>query len=113
MIANTITLTRLLLTFATILLIGVHPNLNVVLIATIAIIFVLDALDGYVARKRNETSEIGELLDTMADRITDGSGWLAASHRIASDNGCPHEPTAADTCVSTSTIGTFSAAVNS
>ena len=59
MVANTITLCRLLLTFAVIVLFGRHHTLDIGLIATIAIIFTLDGIDGYIARRRNETSKLG------------------------------------------------------
>ena len=46
----TLTLCRLLLTFLVVVLFGLHRMLDIGLIATIALIFVLDAVDGYVAR---------------------------------------------------------------
>ena len=76
MVANTITLCRLLLTFLVIALFGLHRLLDIGLIATIALIFVLDAVDGYVARARNETSEVGEVADTVADRIIENAFWI-------------------------------------
>jgi CDP-diacylglycerol--glycerol-3-phosphate 3-phosphatidyltransferase len=76
MVANTITLCRLLLTFLVVTLFGRHRMLDIGLIAAIALIFVLDAVDGYVARKRNETSEIGEVVDTIADRIIENIFWI-------------------------------------
>jgi len=76
MLANIITLTRVLLTFGVIALFGKHRTLDIALIFTIAFIFALDALDGYIARKRNETSESGALLDTLADRIVENTFWL-------------------------------------
>lgn len=76
MIANTITLIRLLLTLVVVALLGQHRTLDTVLIATIVIIFVLDGLDGYIARKRNETSETGALLDTVADRVIENTFWI-------------------------------------
>jgi len=76
MSANTITLARPLLTFGVITLFGVHPILDRVLIVTIVLIFVLDALDGYIARKRNETSETGAVLDTLADRVIENTFWI-------------------------------------
>ena len=50
--------------------------LDIAVIATIMLIFVLDAADGYVARKRNETSEVGEVFDTVADRIIENTFWI-------------------------------------
>ena len=76
MIANTITLCRLLLTFVVIVLFGTHHTLDMGLIATIVIIFALDGVDGYIARRRNETSKLGEVLDTVADRIIENTFWI-------------------------------------
>ncbi len=76
MIANAITLSRLLLTFIVIPFFKVHPILDMALITTIALIFILDAVDGIVARKRNETSAIGALLDTIADRVIENIFWI-------------------------------------
>ena len=74
--ANIITLIRILLTFGVIALLGRHVTLDVTLIATTALIFALDALDGIIARKRNETSKLGETLDTLADRIIENTFWI-------------------------------------
>jgi len=76
MIANAITLCRLLLTFGVIALLGIHRTLDIAMLATIAFIFALDALDGYIARKRNETDDTGALLDTLADRIVENTFWI-------------------------------------
>lgn len=76
MIANTITFCRLLLTFVVIVLFGRYQTLDIGLIATIAIIFALDGIDGYIARRRNETSKLGEVLDTVADRIIENTFWI-------------------------------------
>ena len=76
MLANIITASRLFLTFPVILLLGRHPKLDITLIFTIVLIFILDALDGIVARKRNETSENGALFDTLTDRIIENTFWI-------------------------------------
>lgn len=76
MLANTITIARILLTFGVIILFGTHRTLNIILVSTIALIFLLDALDGSIARRRNETSQIGALLDTLADRIIENTFWI-------------------------------------
>lgn len=75
MIANTITIGRTILTFIVILLFG-YFTLDIALGFSIAFIFILDAVDGVVARKRNETSEIGAMLDTIADRIIENTFWI-------------------------------------
>lgn len=76
MLANTITLTRTIFTFGFIALFGRHPTLNIALIFSIALIFILDAVDGIVARKRDEITETGALLDTIADRIIENTFWI-------------------------------------
>ena len=76
MLANAITLTRLLLTFAVITMFGGYLTLDIALIAMIALIFILDALDGRVARRRNETSKLGAVLDTLSDRIIENTFWI-------------------------------------
>ena len=68
MLANTITIARTVLTFAVIALFGHQRALSIALIFTIVVIFALDAVDGYIARKRSETSKFGEVLVTLADR---------------------------------------------
>ncbi|MBR1775796.1 CDP-alcohol phosphatidyltransferase family protein [bacterium] len=45
------------------------------LILTI-IAFSLDGVDGYVARKFNEVSKFGALLDIMGDRIVENTYWV-------------------------------------
>ena len=75
-VSNTITISRTVLTFGVLAGFGKHPRLDIALIPTIAFIIALDALDGYLARKHNETSKIGERLDTLADRIIENSFWI-------------------------------------
>lgn len=40
------------------------------------IAFALDGLDGYLARKFNESSQLGSVLDIMGDRIVEASYWI-------------------------------------
>ena len=75
-VSNTITISRTVLTFGVLAGFGKHPRLDLALIPTIAFIIVLDAVDGYLARQRNETSRRGEMLDTLADRIIENSFWI-------------------------------------
>ena len=44
---------------------------------------VLDAFDGYLARKLDQTSSFGALLDVVADNIWRTSTWIAAAQRHA------------------------------
>lgn len=76
MLANAITLVRLLLTFLVIALFQRHFYIDVMLLGTIAIIFALDAVDGYVARQRNEISPVGAMLDIVGDRIIENIFWI-------------------------------------
>ena len=76
MLANAITIFRILLTFGVVILLGNHRMLDIGMIFTIALVFILDALDGYIARKRDETSKLGEVLDTVADRIVENTFWI-------------------------------------
>ena len=39
--------------------------------------FALDGVDGYVARKFNESSKLGAMLDIMSDRIAENTLWVA------------------------------------
>lgn len=43
------------------------------------VVFVADGLDGYIARKRNETSLFGALFDIAGDRITELTLWIVAA----------------------------------
>lgn len=76
MLANIITLSRLFSTFVVLALIGRHRKLDVYLFATLGLIFILDAVDGTIARKRNETTQLGEILDSLADRIIENTFWI-------------------------------------
>ncbi len=76
MVANIITFSRLLLTFIVIAAFGWARLVDIALIFTIVGIFTLDALDGYIARKRNETTTFGEVLDTFVDRIIENTFWI-------------------------------------
>lgn len=46
----------------------------------IFIIFNLDSLDGWVARRRNETSLLGSVLDMATDRTLEYVLWVAYAH---------------------------------
>ncbi len=76
MIANLITLFRLMLVFVVISLFGYHIYLDILLVAFIGLILLLDAVDGYVARKLNQTSAFGALLDIVGDRIVECVFWV-------------------------------------
>jgi CDP-diacylglycerol--glycerol-3-phosphate 3-phosphatidyltransferase len=75
--ANLVTLTRLLLLFIVVWLMYQQPTpWQLASFFVIVLIFVLDALDGYVARKRGETSLFGALFDIAGDRIVELTLWI-------------------------------------
>ena len=76
MVANMITISRTVFTFGVLAGLGKHLWLDIALIATIAGIIVLDGVDGYIARQRNETSETGAVLDTLADRLIENTFFI-------------------------------------
>lgn len=76
MLANTITLGRIFLTFGVIVLFCVPPVLNRGIPAAIVLIFTLGAVDGFIARKYNQTTKLGAILDTVADRIIENTFWI-------------------------------------
>ena len=81
--ANLVTLTRLLLLVIVVWVFYQPPTpwqfANFFLII---LIFVSDGLDGYIARKRGETSLFGALFDIAGDRIVELTLWI-----VAADNG--------------------------
>lgn len=79
--ANIITLSRLILLYAVIYIAYQPPSwfqfLNVPLLI---IMFSSDALDGYVARKRHESSLFGAMFDIASDRIVEICLWVVLAH---------------------------------
>ncbi len=75
--ANLITLSRLLLLIVVVVVAYQPPSwwqfLNVPLLI---VVFVTDGLDGYVARRRGETSLFGAMLDIAGDRIVELTMWI-------------------------------------
>ena len=70
--ANIITLSRIFLAFIVVALLFLKTD-TATLTAVILTVFVMwfDGLDGYIARKFNETSKLGAVLDIMGDRIVE------------------------------------------
>ena len=75
--ANIITLSRIFLAFIAMGLL--FYDVKYALVSLIFTIFVMwfDGLDGYVARKFNETSKLGAVLDIMGDRIVENLYWMS------------------------------------
>lgn len=76
--ANLISLSRILITFLSLyfLFLGTTNSLIIALVLII-IQFSLDGVDGYVARKFNEVSKLGAVMDIMGDRIAENAYWIS------------------------------------
>ena len=75
--ANFITIFRVFLVFISVYLIFSQNFWFYVCAIILAIVaFSLDGVDGYVARKFNETSKLGAMLDIMSDRIVENIYWV-------------------------------------
>lgn len=78
--ANLVTLSRLLLLLVVVWLFYQPPTFwSFATFFLIIFIFVSDGLDGYIARKRNETSLFGALFDIAGDRIVELTLWIVAA----------------------------------
>jgi CDP-diacylglycerol--glycerol-3-phosphate 3-phosphatidyltransferase len=78
--ANVVTLSRLLLLIAVARLYYLPPSAwQLAAFGLTIVMFVADGLDGYIARKRNETSLFGALFDIAVDRITELTLWIVAA----------------------------------
>lgn len=72
--ANFISILRIFVAFLAIGLL--YKQAYVWSLVLTAIAFAMDGLDGWVARKLNETSDLGSVLDIMGDRIVEASYWI-------------------------------------
>lgn len=75
--ANLITLSRLPLLLIIILLIytGNSP-LKLLTVPLIILLFLMDWIDGVIARRRKESSKLGSVLDIAIDRIVEATLWI-------------------------------------
>lgn len=81
MTANLITLSRLfLLWLVVIIACFAPPAWQLVNVPLLIVMFATDGLDGYVARKYNQTSLFGALFDIAADRIVELTLWVALAY---------------------------------
>lgn len=75
--ANLITIFRIFLIFISAFLIFKYSSPAYILALLLTIIaFALDGVDGWVARKFNESSKLGAMLDIMSDRIAENTLWV-------------------------------------
>ena len=75
--ANFITIMRIILAIITVCLLFIEttPIYITALVLTVLVIW-MDGLDGYVARKFNESSRFGAVLDILGDRIVENTYWI-------------------------------------
>jgi CDP-diacylglycerol--glycerol-3-phosphate 3-phosphatidyltransferase len=79
--ANVITLSRLLMVFPLVAMIyWASPRWLWLAPLLLLLIIALDGLDGYVARKRLETSVFGSIFDIAADRVIEYVLWTVLGH---------------------------------
>jgi CDP-diacylglycerol--glycerol-3-phosphate 3-phosphatidyltransferase len=76
-LANLITVGRLVLLFVVVAMIYWGDAGAALLVMPLgAIVFAGDGLDGYVARRRNSTSQFGAVFDIAGDRIVENVFWV-------------------------------------
>lgn len=75
--ANIVSISRIFVAYAAIvcLFVKTTPAYIAAVILT-AVAFAMDGVDGYIARKYNQSSEWGSVLDIMGDRIVEASYWI-------------------------------------
>ena len=76
-LANIVSISRIFVAFAAIALLYEKTSWAYILAFVLtAIAFAMDGLDGYIARKFNQSSEWGSVLDILGDRIVEVSYWI-------------------------------------
>lgn len=76
--ANFISIFRIFIALLAVYLLFVQSTWAYITAFVLTVIaFILDGVDGYVARKLHEESERGAVLDIMGDRIVEASFWIA------------------------------------
>lgn len=74
--ANIVSVTRVFVAYAAIALLYNHTTWAYLLAFVLtAIAFAMDGLDGYLARKLNQSSKWGSVLDILGDRIVEVTYW--------------------------------------
>lgn len=75
--ANLITLLRTLLAFVVAAMLHVRtPGVYVSAAVLTLMLIWMDALDGYVARKRKECTKLGAVADILGDRVIESTYWI-------------------------------------
>ncbi|MFN7927401.1 MAG: CDP-alcohol phosphatidyltransferase family protein [Blastocatellia bacterium] len=76
MLANFITLFRVIIAFVSVGLFGRGLASNLMALLLLVLAIALDAVDGWVARRFGYTSDIGAAFDIAADRIVENIYWI-------------------------------------
>jgi CDP-diacylglycerol--glycerol-3-phosphate 3-phosphatidyltransferase len=74
--ANIITLTRIGLAIVTLVMFKMGFYFRIAAVLTTILVFYMDALDGYIARKVGVASDFGALFDITGDRIVEHVYWI-------------------------------------
>jgi CDP-diacylglycerol--glycerol-3-phosphate 3-phosphatidyltransferase len=75
--ANLITLARTLLAFVVVAMLHVKkPGFYLGAAVLTLLLIWMDALDGYVARKRKECTKFGAVADILGDRVIESTYWI-------------------------------------
>lgn len=76
--ANIVSISRVFVAFIAIgLLFMDSRTAYLISLLLTAVAFSMDGVDGYIARKYNQSSDLGSVLDIMGDRIVEASYWIA------------------------------------
>jgi CDP-diacylglycerol--glycerol-3-phosphate 3-phosphatidyltransferase len=79
--AHLVTLSRFLLLLVVIALAyGASPGWQLLNPPLVILMFITDGIDGYIARRRHETSLLGAVFDIAADRIVEYALWIVLAH---------------------------------
>lgn len=77
-LANIVSVARIFVAYAAIAMLYMQTTWAYLIAFVLTIIaFSMDGLDGYLARKLNQSSEWGSVLDILGDRIVEVSYWTA------------------------------------
>ena len=75
--ANIVSVTRIFVAYIAIGCLYMKTTWAYLLAFILTVIaFSMDGLDGYIARKYNQSSEWGSVLDILGDRIVEVSYWM-------------------------------------
>lgn len=79
--ANAVTFGRLILLFVLVAMIyWAPPQWQLLNLPLLILVMLLDAADGYIARRFNESSLFGAVFDIAADRIVEMTLWVVLAH---------------------------------